>query len=66
MFCKLCRFQGFGDRRASGCFRFGRPYIIGWIFLLEKVGSRLNRNAIIHFLREPATDVVKWKLKIGD
>ena len=46
----LCRFQCFGYRRASGSVRFARRSAVGWILLLEKVGSaRHSRNAIKHF-----------------
>ena len=46
----LCRFQCFGYRRASGSVRFARRSVVGWILLLEKVGSaRLSRNTIKHF-----------------
>ena len=46
----LCRFQGFCYRRASGSVRFARRSAVGWILLLEKVGSaRHSRNAIKHF-----------------
>ena len=46
----LCRFQGFGYRRASGSVRFARRSVVGWILLLEKVGSaHLSRNTIKHF-----------------
>ena len=46
----LCRFQCFGYRRASGSDRFARRSAVGWILLLEKVGSaRLSRNTIKHF-----------------
>ena len=46
----LCRFQGFCYRRASGGVRFARRSAVGWILLLEKVGSaRHSRNAIKHF-----------------
>ena len=46
----LRRFQGFGYRRASGSVRFARRSAVGWILLLEKVGSaHLSRNTIKHF-----------------
>ena len=46
----LCRFQCFGYRRASGSVRFARRSAVGWILLLEKVGSaHLSRNTIKHF-----------------
>ena len=46
----LCRFQGFCYRRASGSVRFARRSAVGWILLLEKVGSaRHSRNAIKQF-----------------
>ena len=46
----LCRFQCFGYRRASGSVRFARRCVVGWILLLEKVGSaHLSRNTIKHF-----------------
>ena len=46
----LCRFQGFGYRGASGSGRFARRSAVGWILLLEKVGSaHLSRNTIKHF-----------------
>ena len=46
----LCRFQCFGYRRASGSVRFARRSVVGWILLLEKVGSaHLSRNTIKHF-----------------